>query len=125
MTEHAPNSMVTDGNYIFGGIHAIMYTKVEVYCCTHETYYVISQCYFNEKELKRKFFFFFQRETKTNLNIPNTGTLAPMVHTPRKIHLTKQMKAVTAFSHNIVEWTLTVGTVEGKSHSDSMMDLFL
>ena len=64
MTEHAPNSMVTDGNYIFGGIHAIMYTKVEVYCCTHETYYVISHCYFNEKELKRKFFFFSKEKQR-------------------------------------------------------------
>ena len=101
-----------------------MYTKVYVYCCTHETYNIINQCYFNEKEVK-KIFFPKEKQRKTNLNIWNTGTLAPMVHTPRKIHLMKQMKAVTVFSHNIVEWTLTVGTVVGKSHSDSMMDLFL
>ena len=76
MTEHAPNSMVTDGNYIFGGEHAIMYTKVEVYCCTHETYYVISQCYFNEKELKRKFFFFPKRNKDKSQHPKhwNTGT---------------------------------------------------
>ena len=99
-----------------------MYTKVEVYCYTHETSNVINQCYFNEKEAKKKIknTKFFPKRNKER-QISTSGTLAPMVH---KIHLMKQMKAITAFPHNIVEWTLMVGIV-GKSHSDSMMDLFL
>ena len=54
-----------------------MYTKVEVYYCTHETSNVINQCYFNEKEVKKKKkykIFSKEKQRQTNLNIWNTGT---------------------------------------------------
>ena len=37
------------------------------------------------------------------------GTLAPMVDTPGKFHLTKQLEGPSPFFHKTVEWTLTVG----------------
>ena len=35
------NSMVTDGNYTFGGEHTVVYTEVKLECYTHETYMIL------------------------------------------------------------------------------------
>lgn len=39
--------MLADGNYIFGGKHAVVYTELEI-CYTNETN-VINQCYISKK----------------------------------------------------------------------------
>lgn len=39
--------MLADGNYIFGGKQAVVYTELEI-CYTHETN-VINQCYISKK----------------------------------------------------------------------------
>ena len=33
--------MVRDGNETFGGEPAVVYTEVEILCCTHDTYIIL------------------------------------------------------------------------------------
>ena len=42
--------MVTDGNEMFGGEHAAVFTEVET-CGTHEFMKVINQCHINKKHI--------------------------------------------------------------------------
>ena len=44
------NCVVTDGNEIFGGEHAAVFTEVET-CSTHEFMNVINQCHLNKKHI--------------------------------------------------------------------------
>lgn len=123
MTEHALNSMVTDGNYIFGGEHAIMYTKVEVYCCTHVKH-IISQCYFNEKEFKKKIFFFPKRNKDKSQHPKHWNTVGTNGAHSQKDPSDEADESRHCLFPQHCGMDIDSGNVEGKSHSDSMMDLF-